>query len=208
MFNAACLRRAELHNTRASPGLAEIEQRAEHILSWHTEDCKPPLHKVSKAGFDSKAQSTWLHQKPAWRLLYFLSSVSAITCHTSVNVSSASVPTKLLDWAAFNLVYHMFGCVDPVLVMLYVLHWPNWQKPCQRICNGAVSLLTSYILRCVWWPFWVFVNRLMQAAAADLLGRSTTYPACQVAQIATYSADNSRSRSTCHIITAIALYLG
>ena len=52
------------------------------------------------------------------------------------------------------------------------------------------------------------VNRLMQAAAADLLGHSTTYLACQVAQIATYSADNSRSRSACHIISAIALYLG
>lgn len=75
-----------------------------------------------------------------------------ITCHTSVNASSASVPTRLLAWAAFNLAYHKFGCTDPVLVMQFVLHWPKWQVPCQRICNWAVSLLSCYVLRCVWWP--------------------------------------------------------
>ncbi len=84
--------------------------------------------------------------------------------------------------------------------MLYVLH----QVPCQHICIGAVSLLTSYNLRCVRWPLEVIANRLKQAAAADLLGRSITYLTCQVAQIATYSAD----KSVCHIITPIALHLG
>lgn len=164
VFNAACIRRAELHNTRASPGLAEIEQWAEHILPWHTEDCKPPLHKISETGFDSQAQSTWLHQKPARRLLYFLSSLSApgthptfelLTCHTSASVIGVSVATKLKDWAAFNLAYwyHKIDYIVPVLVVLYFLHRPSWQMPCQRICNGAV--------RCVWLPLWVIVNRLI-----------------------------------------------